>query len=230
MKSSDWLNLWPRHSLEALTRLSMLVRAWVPSSAIHSTSITQMLWMRLFLPDSPKIGCLLYQVCEVCSRIRKSLTSPGFTITAGLTPAFAVDPVKHGNLDPSYLEATVESGAEFLLFYGPDVYYNRTFIHQDYLNRGTITIGEAASCALVPTASDYKNPVLVIDGEQDTVFCGSLGLEPLGPGNCGFGSTSKPAQTQIIYPSANYSVSSARLPLPFMTFFFRFPYQYMMFP
>jgi hypothetical protein len=140
------------------------------------------------------------------------LTSLGFTVTAGLLPAFSVDPVKYGNLDLSYLEATIQSGVEFLLFYGPNVHYNRTFILQDYTNRGTITLGEAASGALVPTAPQYKGPVLVIDGEQDVVFCGFLGLELLGTGNCGVGSASKPALTKIIYPAANYSVSSYSIP------------------
>lgn len=139
------------------------------------------------------------------------LKSSGFTITAGLLPAFGVDPVKYRNLDPSYLEATIQPGVEFLLFYGPKIYYNRDFILQDYANRGTITIGEAASGALVPTASQYKGPVLVIDGEQDVVFCGTLGLEFLGTGNCGVGSTSKPAMTSITYPAANYSVSSCSI-------------------
>lgn len=140
------------------------------------------------------------------------LTSSGFTFTAGLLPAFDVDPVRYGDLDPSYLEATIQSGVEFLLFYGPNIYYNRTFILQDYNNRGTITLGEAASSAFVPTAPQYKGPVLVIDGEEDVVFCGFLGLELLGAGNCGIGPTSKPAQTIIIYPSAsNYTVRTNEL-------------------
>ncbi|KUJ10286.1 uncharacterized protein LY89DRAFT_675142 [Mollisia scopiformis] len=131
---------------------------------------------------------------------------PGFTFTAGLLPALGVQPSRYGNLDPSYLEASIQSGVEFLLFYGPNTYYDRTFILQDYANRGIITLGEAASGALVPTALSYKGPVLVIDGEQDTVFCGFLALEFLGPGNCGSGPTSKPALTNIIYPSAsNYT-------------------------
>lgn len=132
----------------------------------------------------------------------------GFTITAGLLPALVVQPARFGKLDPSYLEASIQPGVEFLLFYGPNIYYNRTFILQDYANRGTITLGEAATGALVPTANKYEGPVLVIDGEQDTVFCGSLGLELLGPGNCGTGPSSKPALTDVIYPAAsNYSVS-----------------------
>ncbi|KAE8450569.1 hypothetical protein EG329_006300 [Mollisiaceae sp. DMI_Dod_QoI] len=131
---------------------------------------------------------------------------PGFTVTAGLLPAFGVQPARYGNLDPGYLEATSQPGVEFLLFYGPGTYYNRSFIVQDYNNRGTITLGEAATGAFVPTAQKYKGPVLVIDGQQDTVFCGFLGLPLLGPGNCGTGPFSKLAQTSIIYPSAsNYS-------------------------
>ena len=104
-----------------------------------------------------------------------------------MLPALSVQPAKYGTLDPSYLEASMQSGVEYLLFYGPDIYYNRTFILEDYNNRGTITIGEAATGALVPVAHNHENPVLVIDGQQDVVFCGSFGLQLFGPGDCGYG-------------------------------------------
>lgn len=164
--------------------------------------------MLLSLQASQKTGSPSYLVCSKDNIHHALLTCSGFTVTAGLLPAFGVDPAKYGNLDPSYLKATIQSGVEFLLFYGPNIYYNRTFILQDYANRGTITLGEAASGALVPTAPQYTKPVLVIDGEQDVVFCGFLGLELLGTGNCGAGPTSKPALTSIIYPAAKYSASS----------------------
>ncbi|KAF8863223.1 hypothetical protein BDZ45DRAFT_738558 [Acephala macrosclerotiorum] len=136
---------------------------------------------------------------------------PGFTVTAGLVPAVGVNYAKYGSLDPGYLQATIQSGVAALLFYGPGQYYDTNFIAQDYNNRGTITVGEAATGALIPTAHAYKGSVLVISGQEDVVFCGSFGfpgtpLGLLGAGNCGTGPTNKLAKTNIIYPSAsNYS-------------------------
>ncbi|KAI6712745.1 hypothetical protein JHW43_004712 [Diplocarpon mali] len=132
---------------------------------------------------------------------------PGFTLTAGLIPAQLVQANKYGPLTQGYLLATSEAGVEYLLFYGPPgINYDPVFIHQDYLNRGTLTLGEAASAALIPTASRYKGSLFVITGQEDAVFCGSLGFIGSGPGNCGNGAWSMLAQTQTLYPHAsNYS-------------------------
>lgn len=134
-------------------------------------------------------------------------TIPGFTVTAGLLPAQLVQPDKYGPLTVGYLQATSEPGIEYLLFYGPPgTNYDPVFVHQDYQNRGTITVGEAASSALVPTASRYRGSVFVMTGQQDVVFCGSLGFLGGGPGNCGSGAWGLLAQTQSLYPHAsNYS-------------------------
>ncbi|CZT43846.1 uncharacterized protein RSE6_03939 [Rhynchosporium secalis] len=130
---------------------------------------------------------------------------PGFTITAGLLPTQLVQPGL--SLPLGYLQASSESGAEYLLFYGPPgVNYDPAFVHQDYLKRGTLTVGEAASSALIPTASRYTGSVFVMTGQQDVVFCGSFGFQGGGPGNCGTGAFSILAQTQTLYPRAsNYS-------------------------
>lgn len=130
---------------------------------------------------------------------------PGFTLTAGLLPAQLVQPSK--SLPLGYLQATSEPGIEYLLFYGPpEVNYDPAFVHQDFLNRGTLTLGEAASSALIPTANRYTGSVFVMTGQQDVVFCGSFGFQGGGPGNCGSGAYSILAQTQTLYPRAsNYS-------------------------
>ena len=45
----------------------------------------------------------------------------------------------------------------------------------------------------------------MITGQQNVVFCGTLDLEILGPGNCGTGESSILAETQELYPAArNY--------------------------
>ena len=122
---------------------------------------------------------------------------PGFVATALLLPA-PDKPV-------GYLQATNEQGVAFLLFYSP--HYDPAFIHQDYLNRGTITVGEGVSGAIgIVTTTQYTKPVFVINGEQDTVFCGTTGLELTGAGNCGNEPDSIMAETKSLYPaSSSYS-------------------------
>lgn len=129
---------------------------------------------------------------------------PGFTATALLLPAAATQPTKYGTLDVGYLAANSESGANYLLFFGPaGTNYDAAFLHQDYLNRGTVTTGEAVSSSLIPVAGQYLGAVLLMTGQQDVLFCGTLALEAVGPGNCGYGSSSILAQTQSLYPKAS---------------------------
>ena len=123
---------------------------------------------------------------------------PGFIATALLLPA--------PGLPIGYLHATSESGTAFLLQYAP--YYDTAFFHQDFANRGTITVGEGVSGALgITAAPQYAKPVFVITGQQDTVFCGSTGLQLSGPGNCGSGPSGVLAQTKSLYSNrkANYT-------------------------
>ena len=123
---------------------------------------------------------------------------PGFIATVDLLPV--------PGLPIGYLHANSESGAAFLLQYAP--YYDTDFFHQDFLDRGTITVGEGVSGALgITVAPDYAKPVFVITGQHDTVFCGTTGLEVSGPGNCGSGLSGMLAQTKRLYPNpkANYT-------------------------
>jgi hypothetical protein len=119
---------------------------------------------------------------------------PGFAATALLLPA--------PNKPIGYLQATNPSGTAFLLFYAP--YYDPVFIQQDYENRGTITVGEGVSGAIgIVQAPQYTKPIFVVNGDQDTVFCGTTGLEINGPGNCNNGIM---ASTHSLYPaSSSYS-------------------------
>lgn len=129
---------------------------------------------------------------------------PGFVATALLLPAPG-KPV-------GYLQATNEQGVAFLLFYsnGMEKYYDINFIHQDYVNRGTITVGEGVTGAMgIVIAAEYTKPVLVVTGQKDTVFCGTTGLPASGPGDCGSGSSSILAKTNSLYPaSSSYSYIS----------------------
>jgi hypothetical protein len=87
------------------------------------------------------------------------------------------------------------------------VNYDPVFIEQSFENRGIITVGEGVTGTIAITpAPEYTNPILVITGEQDVLFCGSLGLELTGSGNCGSAAGGVLAQTQRLYPnSRNYT-------------------------
>lgn len=63
---------------------------------------------------------------------------PGFITTAELLPV--------PGLPIGYLHANSESSAAFLLQYAP--YYDTDFFHQDFLDKGIITVGESVSGAL----------------------------------------------------------------------------------
>lgn len=128
---------------------------------------------------------------------------PGFVITALLLPAATIDPVRYGGLPIGYLIGSSPSGVAFELFYGPGKYYDEMYIDWDYRSRGTISVGEGVTGAVgIMTANKYKGDVLVITGQQDVPFCGSLGLTINGPGNCGSGKSSILEQTRSLYPVA----------------------------
>jgi hypothetical protein len=88
------------------------------------------------------------------------------------------------------------------LFYGPGLYYDTNFISQDYDNRGTVTVGEGVSgSAGIGPAPGYVKPILLINGKQDVLFCGTTALDGK-PGNCDNGIMD---QTKELYPNADYS-------------------------
>lgn len=119
---------------------------------------------------------------------------PGFIAQARLLPA--------PGFPAGYLQATSRAGVAYLLFYGPGTYYDPALIAQDYSNRGTVSVGEGASGSTgIGIAADYSNPVLVINGEQDVLFCGTTALDGK-PGDCRNGIMD---QTRALYPLADYS-------------------------
>lgn len=106
--------------------------------------------------------------------------------------------------DLGYLIANSLPGVQYLLFYGPGQHFDTNYVALDYAARGTTTIGEAITGALgISVAEDYTGSVLVLNGNQDAVFCGYFDLLIEGPGNCEGAGTL--ARTQALYPRANYS-------------------------
>ena len=105
------------------------------------------------------------------------------------------------NDDLGYLIANSLAGIEYFLFFGPGQYYDPSFIALDYTARGTITIGEAITGALGKSvAEEYTGSVLVLTGNRDVVFCGTLYLPIEGPGNCNGSGILE--ETRTLYPRA----------------------------
>jgi hypothetical protein len=122
------------------------------------------------------------------------LAVPGFVANAALLPA--------PSQSLGYLQPTSRAGTAYLLFYGPGAYYDTNFVNQDYDNRGTVTAGEGVSgSAGIGSAPGYVKPILLINGEQDVLFCGTTALDGK-PGNCANGIMD---QTKELYPNADYS-------------------------
>lgn len=122
------------------------------------------------------------------------LAIPGFVANARLLPA--------PKQPPGYLQATSRAGVSYLLFYGPGRFYDTNFIRQDYDNRGIVTAGEGVSGSSgIGVAPKYAKPILLINGEQDVLFCGTTATDGK-PGNCKNGIMD---QTKELYPMADYS-------------------------
>jgi pimeloyl-ACP methyl ester carboxylesterase len=110
---------------------------------------------------------------------------PGVFAQAAPLPADIEQPSRFGDLDPGYLEFTVQDYF-YNLFYYPGE-YDPNFASYDWSNRGTISAGEAATILLTGnTATGYTCPVLVATGEYDAVVCNDLGvnLAPIMSPNC----------------------------------------------
>ncbi|KAF2757257.1 hypothetical protein EJ05DRAFT_511973 [Pseudovirgaria hyperparasitica] len=73
-----------------------------------------------------------------------------------------------------YLSATREAGAEYL-FYATS--YDRVVSHYDFTHRGSVTVGEIASVGLGQVdAGGFRGAVLVLNGDEDAVFCQRVGV------------------------------------------------------
>lgn len=129
----------------------------------------------------------------------------GVAVSDQFEPAASVQPARFGNLPVGYLETTNQNGSGSLVFYDANtalagVYYDAGLAAVDYQVRGTQTLGEIITLALFAntTASSYKGNVLVQTGDDDAFFCG----DGFGNGDCGEGSSSIPALSQVLYPVA----------------------------
>lgn len=108
----------------------------------------------------------------VLTGFSKTLTATQILLF-GLAPADIVDPTRYGGLNPGYLEVSSEPGFDTAFYWPGD--YDTAFAHYDFLNRGTIPLGEGITILVSTTvATAYTKPVYVISGEHDEIFCYQL--------------------------------------------------------
>lgn len=125
----------------------------------------------------------------------------GIPIALGLLvlPAAIADPVKYGDLPVGYVEVTSEQGDTNAFFAGG---YDPTLQALDFKIRGTIAAGELVTFPFATTeATEYKEPVFVITGDNDHIFCSpTAGLLPP---SCGTGATNMLKISGSLYPAAS---------------------------
>jgi pimeloyl-ACP methyl ester carboxylesterase len=135
---------------------------------------------------------------------------PGVLLTGLFLPADILLPSRFGNLDPGYTAGSSKSGREALFYSVPGRDFDPQIFEVDYQTQGTLSLGETITALIsVDEAPNYTGNVFVMTGQQDIIFCG-LGTPLLGPGNCGQGESSLPAQTRSLYP--NVSVYGFHIP------------------
>ena len=132
---------------------------------------------------------------------------PTVLTTAIILPASLVLP-RYRSLPLGYLTISSLPGFRALFYSFPST-YNASLFTYDFANRGTITVGEAATLAFgVNTASAYEGSVLVATGQHDVIFCNVLGVDLLLGGllgtqsECGDPRTGYLGRSRELFPKA----------------------------
>ncbi|KAH7165194.1 Alpha/Beta hydrolase protein, partial [Dactylonectria macrodidyma] len=97
-----------------------------------------------------------------------------------------------------YLVTSSKSGRGQAL-YGVAGTYDKSVLDVDWAQMTTFTVGELLTMSPV-VARKFTRPVLVVTGEQDTVFCFD---NSTGGGACGQGPTTLPARATELFPRAS---------------------------
>ena len=118
--------------------------------------------------------------------------------TTGILPADIVNPIKWGRLPPAYVTFSNKPGLHGV-FYGPSGHYDPAVADFDWDTRGTATLGDVIDLFSSLEPSLYPNPVQIIIGEFDGLFCRGR--------SCGRGKHNTPGNTQSLYPNANFNYS-----------------------
>ncbi|KAL9611516.1 MAG: hypothetical protein Q9167_003841 [Letrouitia subvulpina] len=100
---------------------------------------------------------------------------------------------------PGYLVATSKEGRRNTFYSRPLVDFNPALYDTDFKVKDTLSLGEALTQNFYNSTS-YANPVYILTGQQDAVFCGN-GSRLLGNPDCGSGATSQLAAMKVLYPA-----------------------------
>ncbi|KAF8888598.1 hypothetical protein BD779DRAFT_1672262 [Infundibulicybe gibba] len=119
------------------------------------------------------------------------------TIAAfGLTIASIQNSTRFGSLESSYLSTATASNDQTIFFhYGG---FEQAIADLASLSKETVTLGELVT-QTAGVASNYTNPVLIVTGEKDLVFCGGNCYQPLN------GSQNLVNLTQELFPASAFS-------------------------
>ena len=123
--------------------------------------------------------------------------APGVLITPLAIPAALVDR-RFSKLPLGYFAMSNQAGRDALIWTGS---YDKALLDADWKTQEIVTVGEAISSQFINEIADgYTNPVLVITGDKDQIFCGLALPGVTGETHC----TDQLAKTGSLYPNADY--------------------------
>jgi hypothetical protein len=112
-------------------------------------------------------------------------------------------PLRYGYLalQPLYLAQSVEEGRRIALYTNVGG-YDPNIVHYDFVNEGTVAVGELATLFYgLRSADDFQGDILIITGKQDAICCNRVPMP-----DCGSGPSSIPEQARAFFPAArNYT-------------------------
>lgn len=115
----------------------------------------------------------------------------------GYVQASTYDPVRFppATYTPGYLVTSNKEGRRNTFYSRPILDFSLTLYDRDFEKKDTLTLGEALTQNLYNSTS-YSNPVFVLTGKQDAVFCGN-GSRLLGTPDC----TEELPAMKLFYPA-----------------------------
>ena len=123
-------------------------------------------------------------------------------LAANYVPASTYDPTRFPPATygaPGYLVASSKPGRQASFYSHPVINFDPAKYDRDSVTEATITTGETLTQNIYNSTA-YINPVFVLTGQQDAVFCG-LGSRDLGPAHCGSEGGGGRGSVKAFYPA-----------------------------
>ncbi|KAI5478020.1 hypothetical protein MNV49_005712 [Pseudohyphozyma bogoriensis] len=146
------------------------------------------------------------------------LVLTGFTANFTLTPLSSFVTFHHtiaanagfgGSLPKSYLITGDQSGDQLGFFSYPN--YTQAALNAFTQGKGTYTIGELLSVTSAHAAPDYVNPVQIVTGDRDTIFCQTNCFDAPPSAN-GVALSSKLDTARFVFPNVGNKFSTYVVP------------------